>query len=239
MRMRTLTLAALCQLVLAAGASAQVHFDDPAIVPAHPTADQPVAARVQIAACEDVPIAVERIGTTITLWHEPAGCPLLPPVFEQDVPLGVLPEGTYVVRIYVVGHPDDVRLEDEAVFAVGSAACAGDGLCLAQGRFAVTADWRTSDGQFGGGQPRPLSDASGTFWFFHPENTELVVKVIDACSYNGRRWVYAAGLTDVEVTLRVRDEATGAVKTYTNPQGRPFQPIVDSDAFDCIENPHS
>jgi len=39
--------------------------------------------------------------------------------------------------------------------------------------------------------------------------------------------------------LRVRDEATGAVKTYINPQGRPFQPIVDSDAFDCSDIPHS
>jgi hypothetical protein len=62
---------------------------------------------------------------------------------------------------------------------------------------------------------------------------EAVVKVLDACSFPGapRFWVFAAGLTNVEVVLTVTDTATGAVKTYTNPLNRAFQPVQDTAAF--------
>ena len=72
---------------------------------------------------------------------------------------------------------------------------------------------------------------TGLFTFFDPDNVEVVVKVLNGCSINNRYWVFAAGLTDVRATLRVRDTNTGQVKTYQNPQGVPFQPIQDSDAF--------
>jgi hypothetical protein len=45
--------------------------------------------------------------------------------------------------------------------------------------------------------------------------------------------VFAAGLTDVEATLTVVDSATGAVRTYNNPLGEPFRPILDTEAFGC------
>jgi hypothetical protein len=60
---------------------------------------------------------------------------------------------------------------------------------------------------------------------------ETVVKVLDACSFNQRFWVYAGGLTNVQVTLTVTDTVKGVVKTYTNPQGTAFQPIQDTNAF--------
>jgi len=53
---------------------------------------------------------------------------------------------------------------------------------------------------------------------------------MNACGINGY-WVFAGGLTDVRVTLTVTDTQTGAVKTYTNPIGTPFQPIQDTSAF--------
>jgi len=40
-----------------------------------------------------------------------------------------------------------------------------------------------------------------------------------------------AGLTDVEVELRVTDTETGDLKTYVNPQGKRFQPVQDTQAF--------
>jgi ribulose-5-phosphate 4-epimerase/fuculose-1-phosphate aldolase len=48
---------------------------------------------------------------------------------------------------------------------------------------------------------------------------------------NGRHWVFAAGLTNVEVTLRVVDTFAGSVKTYVNPLGTAYQPIQDTSAF--------
>jgi hypothetical protein len=113
-----------------------------------------------------------------------------------------------------------------------SSACDGDtALCLLSGRFRVTATWETSAGQSGTGKARQLTDESGYFWFFSENNVEVVVKVLDACSSFGRFWVFAAGLTNVGVELRVEDTATGVVRTYSNPAGRPFQPLQDTNAF--------
>jgi streptogramin lyase len=104
-------------------------------------------------------------------------------------------------------------------------------LCLNNGRFRVTADWRTRDGSNGQGRGVALTSDSGYFWFFEAANVELVVKVLNGCGLNSRYWTFAAGLTDVEVTLTVTDTLTGAVKTYANPQGTAFQPIQDTAAF--------
>jgi hypothetical protein len=38
-------------------------------------------------------------------------------------------------------------------------------------------------------------------------------------------------LTNVNVVIAVTDTQTGAVKTYTNPQGAAFEPIQDTDSF--------
>jgi hypothetical protein len=107
-------------------------------------------------------------------------------------------------------------------------------LCLLGGRFRVESEWRAPNGTRGRGRAVELTSDTGYFWFFAPGNVEAVVKVLDACPVNGRRWVFAAGLTNVRVVTRVTDTHTGAVKTYTNPQGRAFQPLQDTQAFgDC------
>ncbi len=104
-------------------------------------------------------------------------------------------------------------------------------LCLADGRFAVDLRWRTLLATEGLGNAVALTDDSGLFWFFDPNNIELVVKVLDACATFDRFWVFAAGLTNVEVDLTVTDTATGEVVTYHNPQAMPFQPVQDTSAF--------
>ena len=45
-------------------------------------------------------------------------------------------------------------------------------------------------------------------------------------------WVFAAGLTDVEVTVEVLDTETGQLKEYDNDASTPFQPVLDTGAFD-------
>ncbi|HYH47792.1 MAG TPA: hypothetical protein VEG34_19070, partial [Thermoanaerobaculia bacterium] len=68
-------------------------------------------------------------------------------------------------------------------------------LFLGGGRFRVAASFETAAGP-GVGNGVPLSDGSGTFWFFSPANVELVVKVVDACAPPfDRFWFFAAGLT--------------------------------------------
>lgn len=113
----------------------------------------------------------------------------------------------------------------------GSCAAASNRLCLAGNRFQVEATWRARNGASGVGTAIPLTADTGTFWFFDAANVEMILKVLDACAVNGRFWVFAGGLTDVETEIRVTDTATGAVKTYRNPQGTAFRPVQDTGAF--------
>ena len=76
-----------------------------------------------------------------------------------------------------------------------------------------------------------ITPDTGTFWFFNQENVELLVKVLNGCTITDRWWVFAGGLTDVEVTLRVTDTQEGHVKTYFNAQKTPFAPVQDTSAF--------
>jgi len=104
-------------------------------------------------------------------------------------------------------------------------------LCLSNNRFAVTASWRTTGGQTGNGTATAITSDTGYFTFFSSTNVEVVVKVLDACGLNARYWVFAGGLTDVNVTLTVRDTKSGTTRTYTNPLGVAFQPIQDTNAL--------
>ena len=105
-------------------------------------------------------------------------------------------------------------------------------LCLNGGRFNVTADWTKPDGSTGSGTAVKLTGDSGYFWFFDASNIELVVKVLNGCSIgNGAYWVFAAGLTNVQVVLNVKDEQTGVIYTNTNPQGVAYVPVQDTNAF--------
>jgi lysyl endopeptidase len=106
-------------------------------------------------------------------------------------------------------------------------------LCLNGGRFAVTVSWARPNGTSGAGQAVPLTSDSGYFWFFNSANIELVVKVLQACSISNHFWVFAAGLTDVEVVMTVTDTNTGAQQVYTNPQGTAYVPVQDTSAFPC------
>lgn len=100
-------------------------------------------------------------------------------------------------------------------------------------RFRVTASWRIPGGAEGPAWAVRLSEQAGYFWFFAPDNPEITVKVIDACGLPifGNYWVFAAGMTNVEVTLIVRDEVTGEERTWRQTGGRPFQPVQDTGHF--------
>lgn len=107
-----------------------------------------------------------------------------------------------------------------------------DVLCLYGGRYEVRVDWWTADGDRGAAQvvPKGMSD-SGLFWFFDPENWEVLIKVLDGCAVNGHQWVYGASTTDLGYSVRVTDTTTGDFKEYRNERGRPAPAITDAKAF--------
>jgi bacillolysin len=144
-------------------------------------------------------------------------------------------------RLTPVGAPQLDYLVDGAfpiiyrrgTYTGPSANCAANAttLCLSAGRFQVTATFTTTQGQQGLAQAVRLTADTGYFTFFDPSNVEVVVKVLNACGFNQKIWVFAGGLTDVATVITVTDSLTGVSKTYTNPQSTPFVPIQDTSAF--------
>lgn len=126
--------------------------------------------------------------------------------------------------------------ETEAINALtsqgaGPCVASSTALCLNGGRFQVTAQFDAGSGDSGTANVVQLTPDTGYLWFFNSSNVEAVVKVLDGCGLGGHYWVFAGGLTNVNVVLAVTDTSTGVTKTYTNPQGTKFQPIQDTNAF--------
>ena len=142
--------------------------------------------------------------------------------------------GTYTVTLAAAsatGTGTTTRSVTVAPGAVSACTPSPTTLCLNNDRFAVTAAWRTAQSS-GDGAAMELTSDSGYFTFFNAANIEVVVKVLNACGLQPPRyWVFGAGLTNVEVTLRVTDSLTGDAQTYVNPQGTPFAPVQDTSAF--------
>ena len=104
--------------------------------------------------------------------------------------------------------------------------------CLNDGRFHVEVEWRDFDDGTGLANTVPLDSAdSGLFYFFNPDNWEMLVKVIDGCSFNNRYWVFAAATTNIEYKLVVTDTLTGSVRQFTNPLGTSANALTNTDAF--------
>lgn len=175
-----------------------------------------------------------RDGNLLTLLFDD-NCAVLPPgpapfVLEED--LGPLPAGDYFLQ---VNDLNGLSLASHRFRVFGATECipSDTALCLQRGRFRVSANWRTATAQ-GVAKVRPETADSGSLWFFVPDNLELLVKVLDACQNpDPKYWVFAAGLTDVEVDIAVTDTVTQTTRHYRNPLGAPFAPVLDTAAFEC------
>jgi len=148
---------------------------------------------------------------------------------------GLDPSTTYTFRVRARNATGNSGYSNEALATTfgGPSVCVPNTttLCLNNNRFRVQATFETAQPQSGQAQVVELTEDTGYLWFFSATNVEAVIKVLNACSFNNRYWVFAGGLTDVRVVLTVTDTSTGAVKTYTNPLGTKFAPIQDTSAF--------
>jgi hypothetical protein len=141
--------------------------------------------------------------------------------------------GSYTVVLSAANAQGTGTVSKAVAVGAGTGGCVPSAtvLCLNNGRFQVTAIWKKTDQTTGSGTGVQLTNDSGYFWFFNSANIEVVLKVLNACPLNSNYWVFAAGLTNVEVTLVVRDTLRGAVKTYVNPLGTAYLPLQDTSAF--------
>jgi dienelactone hydrolase len=118
--------------------------------------------------------------------------------------------------------------------APGAGRCvpAATALCLGGERFRVEVAWEDFSGGAGPGRASPAGTGdSGLFWFFDPDNWEILVKVLDGCGVNGHHWVFAAATTNVRYVLTVTDTATGEAKSWENRAGVPAPTLTDTAAF--------
>jgi hypothetical protein len=173
----------------------------------------------------------------VRTWRNPQGTPFQP--IQETSAFATCGAAANIANIASTAPEETIAAliektsEDLAriVPKAGTCVAGPTSLCLSGGRFQVDVAWKTSNGDTGVGQAVSLTADTGYFWFFGASNVEMVIKVLNACTFNQKFWVYAGGLTDVETTIHVTDTMTGAVKTYTNPQGTAFRPIQDSSAF--------
>ncbi|MGH9440779.1 MAG: hypothetical protein ACRD16_00730 [Thermoanaerobaculia bacterium] len=64
-----------------------------------------------------------------------------------------------------------------------------------------------------------------------PETARALVKVLDGCAINGKKWFFASAGTNVGYTITVTDTSTGEHSIYTNADLHPADPILDTAAF--------
>jgi fibronectin type III domain protein len=148
---------------------------------------------------------------------------------------GLRPATAYVFRVRAVRPGAVSAYSNEATVATDAlpAPCVSDGttVCLG-GRFRASVAWKAPDGSSGSGRVMPVAAAdSGLFWFFDPDNLELLVKVLDGCAVNHHFWVYTGPATDVQLILTVVDSQTGKVRVYFNPLGTAAGTATDLEAF--------
>lgn len=125
----------------------------------------------------------------------------------------------------------DLILSDGRVDVTAAGCATSTKLCLLEDRFEIEVTWKDFAGNQGAGRSARLAADSGSFWFFNPENVELVVKVLDGRAINGNFWVFYGALSNVEFSIAVTDTLTGEVKTYRNPSGS-FASVGDTSAFE-------
>ncbi|HWM91040.1 MAG TPA: hypothetical protein VN493_09755 [Thermoanaerobaculia bacterium] len=151
---------------------------------------------------------------------------------------------TGVLKIYhnPPGQPFQPIQDTSALACSGAASMTAEGtaqvaaagpVLLRNGRFRVTAEFATAPGTpLQPAEGAALTDDAAYLWFFDQSNVEVFLKVVDGCLANGRFWVFAAGLTDVEVRITVEDTKTGEQKVYINERGTPFRPVQDTSTFE-------
>jgi hypothetical protein len=154
---------------------------------------------------------------------------------------GVAPAGAGSARVAIGGVAFDgsaavtsIEVFVDDAFALLDRACAETelDLCLNGARFRVHGSFRVpAQDREEPMRARRVTEDSGLFWFFDPDNLEIFVKVLDGCFLSSHYWVFAAGLTNVEVRLIVEDTASGERREYFNNAGTAFAPIQDTAAF--------
>jgi hypothetical protein len=75
-----------------------------------------------------------------------------------------------------------------------------------------------------------LTERSGYFWFFDPDNVEVTAKIVDGRAVNGHTWLFLTGMSNLGFTVTVKPGGPGTypVRTYVNPPGQRLN-VIDTE----------
>ena len=169
------------------------------------------------------------------------------PVLIAGAPFGAnatitVPAGTYDLEVRVAGTTTEVlqlrglALADGVVYTAYASGLVADGsadrtLYLGDDdRFRIDATFTDFAGNSGVAKIFHTTSQTGQFWFFSPENIELLIKVIDGRDVNNAFWLFHGSASNVQYTVTVTDTVDDVQKTYSNPLGN-FGSDGDIEAF--------
>jgi len=172
----------------------------------------------------------------------PAGCYYVTLVLQESQASGYVDQDLHTFA--GGGTPDGSGFD---LFSFGGADCSASAIsctrdsqtaCLLNGRFQVRVAWRTRTANGSGTvmsfiDQRAENDESVFFWFFDSTNFEMGIKMLNACTFNNKFWIYIGGLTDQGWSVTITDTRTGAARTYTNAIGHLSSPVGDTSALPC------
>jgi len=137
-----------------------------------------------------------------------------------------------VSAIFLFVHPAGDPGDDPEDGEGGRCSVDENTVCLHDARYEVRVTWLAENGRTGAARAASTStEDSGLFWFFDPDNWEVLIKVLDGCSLNDHVWVYGASTTNLGYIIRVTDTATSIEREYRNEPGASASAITDVTAF--------
>ena len=161
----------------------------------------------------------------VWIWEEGVCSPPCSSFFRLDPTTGAISEGLGPSNQFV--PMQDIVIERRCQASAEAA-------CLQGGRFRATLTYSDPSGNTGNAKVATGRSAdTALFYFFEPNNWEVMVKVLNGCVLNSHFWVYGSASTDVAFTLTVQDLETGAERKYSNPLGQLANGITEGFAFVC------
>jgi plastocyanin len=146
-----------------------------------------------------------------------------------------LPGGaTFQYRVRAVGIDGASAISDAVAGATDGATTACDStnaVCLGGGRFEARVEWPRAAADRTRRMALAEAPNSGLFSFSESADPEILLNVRDGCGVNSHYWLYLSAVTDVELTVKVRDTQTGRTWAYFNPGGSVPAPVRDMEAF--------
>jgi plastocyanin len=182
--------------------------------------------------------------TQFDVQMKPAGSgsfqdlPLLPHATDNLTVSGLTPATSYAFRVRAENAAGSSPFTPEADTTTPPppGPCVADAhtLCIgASGRFRVAVHFASAQ-QSGEATGVPLASNpdSGLFYFFSPDNIEMLIKVLNACAPPfDAYWVFFAATTNVQFTVSVTDTVSGLTRTYNNLLNQAAAPVQDTGAF--------